>query len=90
MIKCTYILREQTGLGIILFILNTYSHSNLQVVILCKFQIYSTDFDECQSDDTITCDNITEDCINTDHSYDCQCKDGYSENEDNICTSMQI
>ena len=72
---------------IIYTVLNTYSHSKSSSCR--KFQIHSTDFDECQSDDTITCDNITEDCINTYQSYDCQCKDGYSENEDNICTSMQ-
>ena len=43
----------------------------------------SDDINECLMEDT--CNATTENCINTEGSYACICKNGFLRNEDKLC-----
>ena len=53
-----------------------------------NFVWFITDFNECNTNNNGGCDH---NCINTQGSYQCQCREGYETNNNGInCTGMMF
>ena len=48
-------------------------------ILVKYYAIFSLDYDECQSNSSNNCEQI---CVNIPTSFFCECRDGYSLNED--------
>ena len=76
--------RSVVLIGIYLSIMKTLM---LQCVSICSIYILHSDVDECAIE-LDTCDDNAN-CTNTDGSYDCTCREGYTGDGEN-CTSQYM
>lgn len=44
---------------------------------------YFVDINECNSNPTNNCDEASQNCVNTEGSFECNCKDGFRKVGDN-------
>lgn len=63
----------------LLSIIDVYDDKINHKILLKYYAIFSLDYDECQSNSSNNCEQI---CVNIPTSFFCECRDGYSLNED--------
>ena len=63
----------------LLSIIDVYDDKINHKILVKYYAIFSLDYDECQSYSSNNCEQI---CVNIPTSFFCECRDGYSLNED--------
>ena len=63
----------------LLSIIDVYDDKINHKILVKYYAIFSLDYDECQSNSSNNCEQI---CVNIPTSFFCECRDGYSLNED--------
>ena len=63
----------------LLIIIDVYDDKINHKILVKYYAIFSLDYDECQSNSSNNCEQI---CVNIPTSFFCECRDGYSLNED--------
>ena len=63
----------------LLTIIDVYDDKMNHKILVKYYAIFSLDYDECQSNSSNNCEQI---CVNIPTSFFCECRDGYSLNED--------
>ena len=63
----------------LLIIIDVYDDKISHKILVKYYAIFSLDYDECQSNSSNNCEQI---CVNIPTSFFCECRDGYSLNED--------
>ena len=63
----------------LLSIIDVYDDKINHKILLKYYAIFSLDYDECQSNSSNNCEQI---CVNIPTSFFCECRYGYSLNED--------
>ena len=63
----------------LLIIIDVYDDKISHKILVKYYAIFSLDYDECQSNSSNNCEQI---CVNIPTSFFCECRDGYTLNED--------